>query len=215
MSNTIHTQQTTYKPGDVANGHRLSEDGRWEQISAVSASSPKRRGRVLIPTVAGLAGLMVGIGLGAAGTSEVAVEDSPEYQALERTVATLESDVASEAQRADAAEGELADLAAREAAVADAEAAVAEREAAVTVTEQQIDASRLEPGIYIVGTDIEPGQYRTLNDVSGLCYFAQKDGESILWNDISDVGRPVATVQNAPGTTFEIDRECGPVQKIN
>jgi len=104
-------------------------------------------------------------------------------------------------------------VAQRETDVAAKESAVAGREAAVTTTEQAIDASKIQPGTYLVPEELTAGRYRTVNEVS-YCYMKQTKGSDIIDNLLEESGRPVFTVTNVPGSEFLIDSDCGPVQKI-
>lgn len=88
------------------------------------------------------------------------------------------------------------------------------REAAITSAELLFDQNNLQPGSYIVGTDIQPGTWRTTGTVTGLCYLGQNSGNDIMWNDISDGGQAIATVENVPGTIFEFNTDCGPMAKV-
>ncbi|WP_179210858.1 hypothetical protein [Cellulomonas iranensis] len=103
-----------------------------------------------------------------------------------------------------------ADLTVREAAAKLAEDAVAAREAAVTTTEQQIADAQIHDGTWTVGVDIAPGTYRTIEPVSGTCYWAiYKSGtnkDDIVQNDIVNGGYPTVTIRE--GQDFESSR-CG------
>jgi hypothetical protein len=183
------------------------------------AAGKKRKRWPMI--VGGALLFFVGVGIGSAGGGEDAAPapaaapaaepaetaDTGEVDDLKAELAAAESALAEAEQRAQDAEGRSAELDQR-AAELDA------REAAVTQTEAQFDANNLSPGKYIVGTDIEPGVYRTVNAVTGLCYVGQDNGNDIMWNDISNSGQMVATVENVPGSTFEFDSSCGTMQKV-
>ena len=83
------------------------------------------------------------------------------------------------------------------------------------VAEQPVDANRVQPGWYLVGTEIEPGTYRPTTD-TGYCYIGQYDiaSDDIIDNVSADNGRPAFTIQNVPNTQVEITSECGPLQRI-
>ncbi len=89
------------------------------------------------------------------------------------------------------------------------------REAAITTAEVAFDQSNLQPGSYIVGTDINPGTWKTLGAVSDLCYFGRNSGNDIMWNDVSTAGQAIATVENVPGAIFEFGADCGPMKKVS
>jgi hypothetical protein len=89
------------------------------------------------------------------------------------------------------------------------------REAVITTAEVAFDQNNLQPGSYIVGTDINPGTWKTLAAVSDLCYFGQNSGNDIMWNDVSTAGQAIATVENVPGSIFEFGADCGPMKKVS
>ncbi|NEC92949.1 hypothetical protein G3I71_46130, partial [Streptomyces sp. SID12501] len=130
----------------------------------------------------GVVGLAVGLVLGHSDPTT-----SEQYQSLKKdhdeVVATVDDyktavakaekdrDDAIDQMKRDIATRE-ADLTVREAAAKLAEDAVAAREAAVTTTEQQIADAQIHDGTWTVGVDIAPGTYRTIEPVSGTCYWA-------------------------------------------
>lgn len=181
----------------------------------------------MLPTALGIGGLLVGTGLGVATAGTTATEETPEYQALQAELDDAEAAVTDAEEAADQAIADAeASLADREAAVAaaeeeaaalvsDAEAAKAEAEAATAAVLEEVDANRVEPGWYLVGSEIQPGTYRPIND-AGYCYIGQYDvaSDDIIDNVSADGGRPAFTIQNVPNTQVEISNECGPLQKI-
>lgn len=72
----------------------------------------------------------------------------------------------------------------------------------------------IEPGMYLVGSEVKPGMYRTVDPVVGLCYMSQDRGDDIINNATGDAGRVIFTVVKATGSTFTVDSDCGPVQKV-
>lgn len=90
------------------------------------------------------------------------------------------------------------------------EDAVAKREAAVTTAEQTPAAKRFGQGTWTVGTDIEPGTYKTAEALTCSCYWAitrtGSNGGDIIENDSVDGGFPMVTLTK--GQTFESSR-CG------
>jgi hypothetical protein len=125
MSNTTHSDQVQYQPGDVANGYRLAEDGTtWEPIGQIQvpAEPEKKSKRRWLPWAIGAGVLVLGIGaLGAGGSDEEALAEA------EAAVAEVEAEAEAAIAEAEAAAAE-AEAAAAE-AQAEAEAAAAEREA--------------------------------------------------------------------------------------
>lgn len=98
----------------------------------------------------------------------------------------------------------------REDTVAGLEADVAAREKAVTDVEKKIEASQVTDGTWSVGTDVQPGTYRTEEAVASNCYWeitaGGSNGSDIVENDIPGGGYPVVTVQD--GQVFTSAR-CG------
>ena len=186
-------------------------------------AAPKRR-RWVTP-IAIVIALFIGLGVGAVAAGSTPVEKTEEYQSLAAELEQVKTDW-SEAETT---------LAEREAAVETAEAdaaaiiADAEAQAAATVEEadaqlatveakvEELDANNIEPGWYLVGSEISPGSYRAASDVSGrLCYVAQTQisNDDIVNNMVTDTGRPTFQVQNVEGTQVEIDSDCPAFQKI-
>jgi hypothetical protein len=182
--------------------------------------SLRRRLRQFAWVGTGVVGLAVGLVLGHSDPTT-----SEQYQALKKdhdgVVATVDDykaavakaekdrDDAIDQMKRDIATRE-ADLTVREAAAKLAEDAVAAREAAVTTTEQQIADAQIHDGTWTVGVDIAPGTYRTIEPVSGTCYWAiYKSGtnkDDIVQNDIVNGGYPTVTIRE--GQDFESSR-CG------
>lgn len=159
------------------------------------AGLPGRNAAIAV-AIAGVASLVIG---GVAAGSRGAFE--PETV----TSATLEADAA-------------ARLKAREDAVATAEAKLAERESAVAARETTVGgaeaaavANVIREGVWTVGTDIEPGTYRTTKEVLGDCSWAitrtGSNGSDYIDQDFFvEGGFPqVALVE---GHTFDTDG-CG------
>lgn len=119
--------------------------------------------------------------------------------------------------REDAADAKVAALDGREAAVKTAEdgikakeAAVKKREDAVTGAEKKKAANTVGDGTWTVGVDIEPGTYRSNDNVGSTCYWGiyltGSNGDDIITNDLPGGGRPSVTL--APGQDFNSTR-CG------
>ncbi|KJL37091.1 hypothetical protein RR49_01203 [Microbacterium ginsengisoli] len=108
-----------------------------------------------------------------------------------------------------------ADIAAREADLKAREDAVSQREAAVSATEQKIAENSFSGGVYVVGTDVAAGTYRTGQIDSGLCYYAWKAGTDsdsrILDNNVVQEGAATATLRE--GQVFE-SSGCGTWTKL-
>jgi hypothetical protein len=121
----------------------------------------------------------------------------------ESRVTTLEREVETYGDR----ETELQE---REDEVAGLEADVAAREEAVTNVEKKIEASQVTDGTWSVGSDVQPGTYRTKEAVASNCYWeitaGGSNGSDIVENDIPGGGYPVVTVQD--GQVFTSAR-CG------
>lgn len=101
-------------------------------------------------------------------------------------------------------------VAEQEGAIAEQETAVAEREKAVAAVEEAIEANQVSDGTWTVGSDVQPGTYRTTDVVSSDCYWeitaGGSNGSDIIENDIPGGGYPVVTVQD--GQVFTSAR-CG------
>lgn len=149
------------------------------------------------------------------------VEETEEYQALAAELEQVEADVAEReaalVERETAVESAEADA---EAIIADAEAQAAatieEADAQLATVEAQVeelDANSIEPGIWLVPSELSPGQYRRVSG-EGYCYIGQYKDDDILDNEGTDVGRTVFTVTDVKGSYVEISPDCGPFQKI-
>lgn len=140
---------------------------------------------------------------------------------LESEVATItaERDAAQDKveaaeARASDAEGALADAQAeleeRTAAVAAAEKALSDREAAFEEAVQRVADTSIQEGTWVVGRDIEPGTYRTLDEVGSRCYWgiyrSGSNGDDIIDNDLPGGGFPTVTL--SVGQDFKTS-SCG------
>lgn len=132
-----------------------------------------------------------------------------ELLSVQGSLARTKSELSSLTGRSD-------ELAALEAELASREAALDEREAEIEATEATIAANTFGPGTYLVGTDIEPGTYRTTDAVGGYCYWGIYAGgtnqEDIIQNDIVTGGRPTVTLSS--GQEFDSNR-CGTWTKVD
>ena len=159
------------------------------------------------------------VGIAAGGGSADPVE-SPEYTALSAELDTAEAATETADARAESAETTAAakasaletrsnDLDAQSAELDARQVALEAREAAVTTTEQQIAATQIANGTWTVGTDIEPGSYRTAEAVTSMCYWAilrsGTNGADIVENDLPKGGFPTVTL--SAGQDFE--NSCG------
>ncbi len=188
------------------------EGGSW--ASGAPAPQP-HRSRWVVPAAALAIGLVMGSGVSAGIV--VATTDatrSPEYRALqedlgvaEDEVARLADEVTEAAGRARTAQSEAAE---RHAELDEQERQLAEREAAVAVVEQRIAATSIGQGTWTVGRDVEPGTYRTVQPVTGDCYWgiytSGTNGDDIIQNDIVTGGYPTVTL--SVGQDLENNR-CG------
>lgn len=189
-------------------------------VEATDSKSPSRATRyIAVAAVAALAGALI---TGFAFNAQIKSEAKKVDDAAAATVATAtqRANDAIAANSADVIQRE-ADVTAREEAatskeeeLADRETEVKEREDAVTATEEKIDASKIEPGTYLVPEELSPGRYRPIENVSGSCYIEQVKNNDIINNMLESSGRPVFTVANISGSTLVIDEDCGTVAKI-
>jgi hypothetical protein len=141
-----------------------------------------------------------------------------DYQGVRGKYAELLTDIqdrerAVDSEREKVEEREAAAAAAQEKVKA-AEAAVKKREDAVSGSEAKQAANTVSEGTWTVGTDIEPGTYRTKEDVGSSCYWGiyttGTNGDDIQANDIPGGGRPTVTL--VEGQDFNT-RRCGAWQK--
>lgn len=114
------------------------------------------------------------------------------------TSAQLEADVA-------------ARLATREEAVKKAEEAVKVREAAVGSVEASVASTTVKEGVWTVGKDIVPGNYRTTKEVVGNCSWkitrtGSNGGDYIAYDYFVKGGFPMVSL--VEGQTFDTDG-CG------
>lgn len=164
----------------------------------------------------------------AAGATVVAVDRDDTARAAQTLAAdtaaeldTTRTDLDDALARAETAEGRAddaetaaatrqAELDERESGLDEREQDVADRETAVSKTERKVEDSRIDEGVWTVGTDVAAGNYRTTEAVSGDCYWAiYRSGtnqDDIVQNDIVTGGRPSVTVRD--GQDFETNR-CG------
>lgn len=164
----------------------------------------------------GVIGIGGGIGIGYAAFNKDP-KGSTEYAELKETnekLSTLNRELESEVTTLDIREYGLNDrektLDAKETELSNKEADLTTREAAVTTVEQQVAANTIREGTWSVGIDIEPGTYRTTQEVGDMCYWAiYKSGTNksdIIANDLPSGGIHTVTLQT--GQDFETKR-CG------
>lgn len=202
-------------------------DAPDEQIASVHSgataptmhrpTAPRRRGRTVWGVgIAALLGLVGGAGIGiAASRSDPA--QSQQYKSLQAAVssaqdqeeATKESFGA--AQRA--ADASLVsanqDLEQRASAIAASESAVASSAAAISQAQAAVNANTISEGTWTVGSDVQPGHYRTTAPVSEGCYWEiSRTGSngSIVQNDLPTGGYPTVTL--SVGQDFKTEG-CG------
>ena len=181
-----------------------------------------RRPQIVVP-VALVLGALTGAAVVAAVTP--ASTATSEYQALEgrldRAVEAKEEDIAEQRDqirdlRVEKGKLESAanDVEKQQEAADARDAELASRESAVGAAEAAKKANEFGPGVHLVGTDIQPGQYR--NAGTADCYWARLsstsgDFGSILANDNVD-GQAIVTIA-ASDAAFTSSR-CGTWTKI-
>lgn len=201
-------------------GHSLRTSGgdmgtaEQDQPATVDVESASRKKPWFRRTwVVGVGALLLGILIGSAsagGTDDPTGTTADRGSAEPAPTVTVTETVAAEPDTQ-----ALEELEARAAELDEREAAIAEREQAQTEVEQQAAANTVPDGSHIIGTDIEPGRYRTTADVTDLCYVSLTDESGNLEdNDLWDTGRPVFNVPNNPGWVFE-SADCGTWQKLD
>lgn len=199
------TPDTATPPGYYDDGHGRS---RYWDGNAWTETVEKKPGRKLplwVGAVAGGGALLLGIAVGSASgvTTRSALAEA------ETQITQLEAEVSRWETRD-------SDLDNRESQLDDREADLAAREEAVTAVEDQIAANTIPgSGVYLVGTDIQPGRYRSTDNSS--CYWARLSGLSGGFGDIiaNDNVNGQAVVQiKSSDTAFETSR-CSDWVKID
>ncbi|WP_051299625.1 hypothetical protein [Arthrobacter castelli] len=130
-----------------------------------------------------------------------------EYDTLAGGIGERESDVAQREVDVAKSEGELEEAQAK---LEKAQAKLKEREKAVAGAEAEKAANTISEGTWTVGVDVEPGTYRTTDDVRSSCYWgiyvSGTNSEDIVSNGIPGGGRPSVTLSK--GQDFTTSR-CG------
>ena len=177
---------------------------------------------VVIP-VALVVGVLAGAGLVAAATP--APTATSEYRALEgrldRSMEAKDDDIAEQRDqirdlRVEKGKLETAasDLEKQQSAADARDAELATRESAVGAAEVAKKANEFGSGVHLVGTDIQPGQYR--NSGSDSCYWSRLSGTSgsfdeLIANDLPS-GPTVVTI--LPSDAAFSSERCGTWTKI-
>lgn len=185
--------------------------------------------RWVLPTVTGVGGLILGVLIGVTGETqpEVIVETVTETVEVEVEPVDLAE------QRSEMAE-KVDELGVREAELDEHEADLDDREEMLTALQEGLEAREAElderaaeldqveeeiaagafpgNGTFLVGVDIEPGQYRNSGTGSlGMCYWARLSGTSgefaeIIANGLTE-GQTVVTIRQSD-IAFET-QSCG------
>jgi TolA-binding protein len=171
-------------------------------------------------TIVAVVALLVGAGIGAAGT-----EDQARIAELEEQVADLENDVSEAERDAEDAEEELNDrlesIDAREDELRAAERDQARearrrqrelsaREQEISAAEQELESSQIPDGIWQSGRDFEPGLYRAPGGEG--CYWA-KLGSANTDDIINNGGFSANQTLQIDSPFFETS-DCGEWVKI-
>lgn len=132
--------------------------------------------------IAGIAvAFFVGVAIGAAGESEPEVVTETATETVTETVEVEPDDIGERRAELDVREDDIAareqELAETETELSDRAAELDERESQLTDAEETAAASTFGNGVFVVGEDIEPGEYRSSggdgsNPVG--CYYAWK-----------------------------------------
>ncbi|MBK7821963.1 MAG: hypothetical protein IPJ61_13040 [Tessaracoccus sp.] len=110
-------------------------------------------------------------------------------------------------ERADGLDDREAELDERADELDDQESSLTAREKAVGIAEKKAEAKSIYEGVWMVGEDIKPGEYRLREAFTGdICYWEiSKDGR-IVDNDLVTGGRPTVTLRK--GQEFK-NQGCG------
>jgi hypothetical protein len=200
--------------------------------SAAIAPPVRRRPRWLVvvaPIVALIVGLSAGLAIMSAVTDPTASE---QYKDLAGRLHQSQSEIGTMRSVASAARASVSDAAASasqvveqasesqaalqsqaaqsQAALQSQAAAVSAQAAQVAAQQAAINANSISDGTWTVGSDIQPGTYRTSAAVSGQCYWeitkSGSNGSSIIQNDIVEGGFPTVTL--SAGQDFKT-QDCG------
>jgi hypothetical protein len=182
--------------------------------------------RWLLPAAV-IGSLLIGAGVGAgivAGVTPVPTE-TEEYQdlegRLERTIIAKDQDVDELTEDVANLRIEKGKLQTAASDVEDQQAAADARDAELTAREQAVGSveaakksTEFGPGVYLVGTDIEPGQYR--NTGSDSCYWERLRGTSGDFSDLiaNDLPSGQAVVTILPSDVAFSSERCGTWSKI-
>ena len=159
-------------------------------------------------------GTTIGLGILLACAVAYGVDGKQDNDTLHAANDALSGDLATVTGQKDAAESRVTTLEREVETYGDREtelqADVAAREKAVTNVEKKIEASQVTDGTWSVGSDVQPGIYRTTDAVDSDCYWkitaGGTNGSDIIESDIPGGGYPVVTVQD--GEVFTSAR-CG------
>lgn len=149
--------------------------------------------------------LFIGIGIGASGDGGSA-GDSPLAEPAPAETVTIDP---SEEVRAEL-EARAAQLDERQAQLDERQAQLDQRESALAAQKADVEAGKIPgSGIYLVGSDIQPGTYRS--STQGSCYWARLSGTSGEFGDIiandNVTGQAIVTIQPSD-VAFE-SNDCG------
>ena len=162
--------------------------------SAPVEEQPPSKQRRWVWPLATVIALFAGVGIGSAGTD---TDAGPSAGPGPTPTVTVPGAVPQQ---------QLDDLAAREAELDQRDADLAEREAAVAQAETEIAEGTIPgDGIFLVGDDIAPGEYRSQ---SADCYWARLSGTSGEFEDIIANGNGAAIVTIAESDYAFESRLC-------
>jgi hypothetical protein len=200
--------EPNYKPGDVANGHILTDGGQWVPVR--QWAQPAERQPTTKPpffqrkwvqiTGTALLSLFIGIGMGSSAPQTTVTETVPATAEQQKQ---LEEDSAALAQRE-------AEFGQRSAALDGRQAELDQREAALKPQEEAAKRNAVGDGVWVVGQDIDPGTYRTRETTRSDCYWeidkSGTNGSDIIENDRPGGGYP--QVNLSEGQDFKTS-DCG------
>ncbi len=176
---------------------RYWDGTRWtDHFHEVAAPEPKAKRLVPVPALVwgGVGALVLGILLGSAvagaGNNSVALKS--QLSDAKGKISALQGSVDAAAAEKTVQDGRSAELDARSTAL-DA------REAAIKGQEDTVAANTFAgDGVYVVGKDVQPGQYKSAGGSN--CYWARLNaaGDDIIDNDLGS-GPAVVTVQPSDG----------------
>jgi hypothetical protein len=208
--------------------HSVPSTAQTDDPAEIKPPPPSRGRRWIVwaaPGAALVVGVLAGVGIMAAASDPTT---STQYQALQSSYADMSegaraarNDAVQQSSRAEAARSSavaaqssataaLSEAKASEQALASQQAAVSASAASLSSQARAIQQNTITEGVWVVGTDVQPGHYRTTAAVSGGCYWmitkSGTNGSDIIQNGLPTGGYPTVTLSAGQDFTTQ---DCG------